>query len=64
MHTAMIAYGCTEEQASRKFWVLDQFGLVTEARKVEVGPLLKVFQRPTEEGAHEGEPLLVVVQRV
>lgn len=61
--TGMIRNGCTEEEAARNFWVLDQFGLVTEARG-EVGELLSVFQRPTAEGPHEGEKLLQVVQRV
>lgn len=59
----MIRNGCSEEEAARNFWVLDQFGLVTEARG-DVGELLSVFQRPTAEGPHEGEPLLTVVERV
>lgn len=59
----MIRNGCSEEDAARNFWVLDQFGLVTEARG-EVGELLTTFQRPTSEGPHEGESLLAVVERV
>ena len=61
---AMIKHGLSGEQASAKFWVLDQGGLMTTSR-AGIKDHVRVFARvEEEEQKHDGDSLVDVIRRV
>jgi malate dehydrogenase (decarboxylating) len=61
IHSALIKYGLSAEEAAERFHILDQFGLITSARE-EIPPHIVPFARKDSDSV-EGEQLVDVVRR-